>query len=383
MAEFLVFPYLPARSAARVGDWSIVPFKALTLEHCADSDAFDLARGLTKLYHPEPDRIAGLGVFANAGDATIGAPVDRSRMGALRRAVLVAALDANPTRVEEDGEEEVNAGWKSCTSDNVVFYGHEIGPDGYTATNYGTLVTSLVGGLNVLYALGAESHDADETDELETRIPMQIHPPVELPKPMMYRGFDEDYAAALLELLEAGTDAARRLGRSIDWLDLAWRNTDSITHELRIVALRTGFEVLFDSDDTYTVRDAVSALLDPPDRAKCRRTWKARSGKDASADLTALAWWFQNFAFLRNKVVHGNPIDAEDFYWEGTLHLWRADAALRQSIKQMVIDAGHPDLALPADIRMFQRLAKEHGLDRPQDDPQTEAEDPTHEVPDG
>jgi hypothetical protein len=92
----------------------------------------------------------------------------------------------------------------------------------------------------------------------------QIRPPSELHVPFMHPPIDELYTASLLEGLSQGTDAARRFGGAIDWLDIAWRNTASIDEDTRIIALRAGFEVLLAAGDkTNAIREALCGLLDP------------------------------------------------------------------------------------------------------------------------
>jgi hypothetical protein len=57
--------------------------------------------------------------------------------------------------------------------------------------------------------------------------------------------------------------------RAIGWLDLAWRNAEATTLDLRARAARSGFEVLFDEGSTKELRGQLSALLDDHD---ARRT---------------------------------------------------------------------------------------------------------------
>jgi hypothetical protein len=74
----------------------------------------------------------------------------------------------------------------------------------------------------------------------------------------MARPLDAEYAHAVWESIRRGTDAARRLGRAIDWLRLAWINVTELTNDLRMPALRAGFEVLFDSENTEVLGQRLS-----------------------------------------------------------------------------------------------------------------------------
>ena len=139
-----------------------------------------------------------------------------------------------------------------------------------------------------------------------------------------------EYAAALLEVLERGDEQSRRLDRSIEWLAIAWRNEEAISLDVRILALRAGFEVLFGGgSSTQKHRAALHSLLDDQTAARRSRTWVDR-GKEIHADLTDVEWWFQSFALLRNAIAHGDAISEADWSFEGQLHLWRGEHTLRQ-----------------------------------------------------
>jgi hypothetical protein len=249
----------------------------------------------------------------------------------LRRAIVVGLLEGNPTPpalAEDDEAVHPNGGWKSATSDNAALWGHPIDASGYTAVEYGAMVTTLSGGHNVL-------HEDSVT----------IRPPAELATPFMYGYFDGFYSDAVFAVLASGEDSSRRLGRAIDWLDLAWRNSPS-TPELRVVLLRTGFEVMFGSDNTYVVRDALYALLDSPDVASQERTWTTLGGKEQTAELSDLGWWFMQFAFLRNAIMHGDEVPDTRFEHNGRPHVWLGEYRLRAAIKARVAEAGFPTVLL-------------------------------------
>lgn len=145
-----------------------------------------------------------MGCIGKSHDDPIGVPVDVIHYRPLHRTAVPALLDANSNRTMEKQQ-----GWAVATSDNALLYGHRLDPDGHIAVQYGAMVQTLVGGLQV------------GTDYSE------IHPPPEIHVPFMHPSIDELYAAALWEELSKSTDRARRLGRAIDWLDIAWRNTVS------------------------------------------------------------------------------------------------------------------------------------------------------------
>lgn len=218
------------------------------------------------------------------------------------------------------------------------------------------MVQTLVGGLQV----GTEHS--------------QIRPPPELHVPFMHPPIDELYAGSLWEELSRDTDLGRRLGRAIDWLDIAWRNTASIDEDARIVALRAGFEVLLAAgDETRAIRQALSVLLDSSDADKATRTWTSRSSRTLSENMTDLEWWFQHFSFLRNKLMHGEePADA-DYTHEGERHLWLAETHLRQAVKRTVADGGHPEVLQSPLERALSDAADAFGFDGSVSDGEEEA----------
>ena len=284
------------------------------------------ARGLLRLYGAgADDHIAG--TLAAPPGGRIGDAVPVEQLATLRRAIVVGLLEGNPTPpalVEDPEDVDPNGGWKSATSDNAAIWGHPVDDSGYTAVEYGAMVTTLSGGHNVL---------RDDS--------VHIARPAELPMPFMYGSFDGVYANAAFAVLATPNDRSRRLARAIDWLDLAWRNSPSVPPEVRVVLIRTGFEVLFGSDNTYVVRDELSALLEADNVARQVRTWPTRSGKVQTAELSDLAWWFMQFAFLRNAIMHGDAVLAATLEHEGRPHIWLGELRLRQAIRALVeVDAG-------------------------------------------
>jgi hypothetical protein len=297
-------------------------------EDFINEDGRRKAEGLLRLYGATGSGAQVQGAFAAPPGGRIGDDAPIAQMTDLRRAAVVGLLEGNPTPpalAKSDDDIDPNGGWKSATSDNAALWGHGIDESGYTAVEYGAMVTTLSGGHNVL------REDS-----------VSIRPPAELPNPFMYGFFDGPYADAAYAVISAGDDRGRRVGRAIDWLDLAWRNSPSLTPEVRAVGLRTGFEVLFGSDDTYKVRDLLSDLVDGDDVVRVSRTWASRTGKPRTAELSDLSWWFMQFAFLRNAITHGDEVPEGQLEYEGRPHIWLGEARLRHAIKLLVAQAGYP-----------------------------------------
>src|SRR5262249_16944783 len=146
----------------------------------------------------------------------------------------------------------------------------------------------------------------------------------------------------------------RRLGRTIDWLELAWRNADAIAQDLRIAALHSGFELLLDAPaDTVSAAETLSALLDSPDAQRhVRPAWRSRKDKPIELPITDLGWWYVQFAQLRNAILHGDDLAATDYLDDqGRPHKWVAEETLRRAITETLARAGWPDLRIDRALR--------------------------------
>ena len=339
--EIWFFPYLLVFRRRNVGPWRLVPKKSIRPRDAAGPGLLKAARGVGSLYETDPDPLIStkFGAFVIRRSQTVGAVHDRGSMQALRRAVVAALLDGNP--IEESPQPSGHGAW---TSDNAVLFGHPVTGSGSVTVEHGAMVRTLVSG----YRPGS----AGST----------IRPPTELHLPLLGQDLDPEYATVIYRLLVKGDDFAARLGRVIDWLDLAWRNTTSIDADLRIMALRSGFEVLLsrmDEEDPVTLAHALSHLLDPPGAKKCVRHWKRRSGKPTSQALTDLEWWFVTFTFLRNAVAHGVSVTPQAYFFDTKSHVMVAEANLRRAVKARVLARGYKWLRLdPLNRRIERAWAK-------------------------
>ena len=321
-------PYLPLSSRENVGTWELIPRGLLE-----DGDAVDaeVVRAFADLFELPRRPRANVGVFARPHDGRVGDdPADGAAINELHRALVVGVLDQNASPLLSEEERSPNAGHEAFTSDNAIVIVNGI-RDGRTGTLTGGRVQQLDLGIRVL-----------PDDDKSPRV--RIAPPGDLRIPLMGSPVDVFYADAACESIRRGTDDARRLARAIDWLDAAWRNASGLTDDLRIPALFAGFEVLFDSDDKTIVRRRLSALLDAADAATQDRTWLSRAGNPQNEAMTELAWWFLNFANLRNAIMHGHELTQEDWLHENRPHIDLGDWWLRQAIKETVARDGHGDV---------------------------------------
>lgn len=257
------------------------------------------------------------------------------RFDDLRRACVAAVLDPNPDPTLPEDLRDWNAGHWMLSTENATVVGHGISRDGYTGTSMGSRFPYLSIGVSVLDQPDQPNGQRGEVLPLaDVRVPT-----------FGSRPFDADYANAVWESVRRGDDGSRRLGVAIDWLALATLNTTSLKNDVRVPSLRAGLEALLDTDDFLELGGRLSALIED-DSPKVRRDFTNRRGAPRHADLGAVAWWCVQFSFLRNKLMHGSPVEAEDwFHGEGQWsQIDLGDWYLRQAIKHTVYRDGHPEI---------------------------------------
>jgi hypothetical protein len=327
-------PYLPLTDRTTVGDWELIPRAAFQDEDAIDPHVATLARGFADLHELPGSGHGRVGAFARRRAGKVGDdPEDLAPIIDLRRALVVAVLDGNESPLLPEEEQNPNAGHNAMTSDNAIVVANGISRDGgWTATITGGRIRTLHGGLSVLP---------------DHRLPSspKIAPPGDIHLPPMPPKLDVEYADAAWESIGRGTDDARRLARAIDWLDLAWRNASGLTDDLRVPALRAGFEVLLDSDETPDLRGRLSDLLDAQDAPTLTRHWRnPKTGKIGADEMTDLGWWFTRFSFLRNDLMHGRIPSEQAWIFDGRRHVDLGEWWLRQAIKETIAREGHGDV---------------------------------------
>lgn len=332
MRHVLLAPYLPLSDRITVGPWRLIPFARLERRDALDdATAHDVGQ-LMDLYRSGVDGLPHLGALVHRSYAKVGARLRPTTMRELRRAVLLALLDANPS------EESPNAA-HMATSDNAVFYDHRLSGTGWVTAEYGQIVRSVEFGL----------HLEDERSE--------VRAPVELPRPISVRRLDPVYANAAFEVLTQDSDQARRLTKAVDWLDVAWRNSPSISQPTRIFALYSAFELIFNvGSSREKMALELSRRLDPPGARQRLRHWRTLQGKPRQAPLTDLAWWFMRFGDLRHALAHGRRVPDSAFRFGRRWHFWVAERRLREVITKLLVDQTQlTDLTLERGMRLFAR----------------------------
>jgi hypothetical protein len=345
-AHLALFPYLLLGKRVTVGPYELIPRNDLRLSDYAAPWIKEQTEGLLRMYVLRSSVASSFGAVARACDGHVGDPFPRDDMARLRRAVVVALLDRNPENI---GLKRRPTGWSVPTSDHALFYVHQLNGSGHVVVQYGRMVEVSEMGLQI----------GDEASVV--RAPVEVHGTFSAPD------LDELYADATYQELKATTPQNRRLARSIDWLDVAWRNTPSITDETRILALYSGFEtLLYDDaapDQTASAVGAKLARLLERSALKMRRSVPKRPkpGQPSEcrvAELTDLEWWFVFFAFLRNDLTHGNAVEERQNEWNDQSHLFLGETRLRQAIKHTVAEKGHAEVLLSP----FERISRSYGV---------------------
>ena len=324
-----IAPYLRLTERVRVGRWEVVPADALKLADCASQHALDQVNGLLKLYR-RPRRVPdqGFGALFRRGQELVGESFRPRDVGKLRQALLLGLLDANQTPWRGPLA-NLNWGHGTSTSDSVFMVGHRIDPDGYVSARYGWMIQTLEMGLTI-----------KDDPKLTHVSPSEIAPPAEQPFPRMGAAPDQEYMNALFKILAAGDDRAARVAGAIDWLDLAWRNTTSVSEGTRILMLKAGFEALLGASDALPKQRATLASL--LGREAGRKRWQTpldRYGRPRPREqMTDVEWWFTRFTWLRNAIAHGKAA-GKDWVHGRVSHYWLADHWLRAAIRAEVAAA--------------------------------------------
>jgi hypothetical protein len=325
-------PYLPLTDRIVVGDWELIPQKDLNDSDALDARTAELARGFAGL-HDLRDTTQAFGAFARPKNGRVGDdPGSVAPMVNLRRALLVAVLDGNQSPLTPEDERDLNAGHAAMTSENALVVANGIN---YEGGSTGTVSGGRIPMLNLGVLVVADSGFPPSP---------KIPPPSDLLLPTMARRLDGEYAHATWESITRGTDAARRLSRAIEWLRLAWINVTELTSELRVPALRAGFEVLFDSDDEAVLAERLKTLVGDTTQPRLRQRAHPVTGKLWSRQLTDVEWWFWDFSFLRNDLMHGREPAEERWLHEGKPHVGLGEGYLRWAIKSTVAQDGHKDI---------------------------------------
>lgn len=328
----LLAPYLPLDEPISIGGWTAIPTDDIACDSEDGKGITDHARRLMEAYHrpfESPAEHAKYGAVFWKSGVERGIEFSESEFNRIQNALVVGILDLNP-RLGGDRKDGNLTAHGFLTTDNARLYSHP-----YTGESSVAYITGAIAKVAHYWSIDPES------DEPVASIP----PPADTRLPMLPNAWAYDYAQEAYLALSNDSDLVRRIGRSIEWLDLAFRNSDAIGSELRIAAIRSGLESLLSDagkGTTKDIRTAIQDLLGSDQDSRESRTWTRRGGA-VTAELTAIEWWFQSFSELRNTIIHGNKVEAGSWLHDGVHHVDLGEWYLREAIKaRMIRDAGAP-----------------------------------------
>jgi hypothetical protein len=325
--DVLIAPYLILPNDLNIGAWSYVRVGEVESSGVLPEELRSAVVDLVEAYRVE-SASGPIGAIVYPREGRIGSPFHRSEMVRLRKAQLVGAISNNPRMAISDDDQEANAGHMAMTTENALLYGHPV--DGHRS--YVVETGSLVRGLSLRSAKEGEA------------LP-KVAAPTDLHTPLM-ASFDVEAAEATLGILGGNDVVSRRLDRALDWYELCFSNSVSVSQDARIVALRCAFEVLLGvGDETKKVVRATEALL--RDETTEPLTYEPRWAK-GQVPGTIDGLWMSRFSELRNKIAHGDEVPAELWQFEGFDQISLGHDRLLDAVKSFISNAvGDPLLRMP------------------------------------
>lgn len=275
-------------------------------------------------------------LVAREGHAHFEVEPDDDELRALQAAVTFAALNQNPGV----GESE----WQVLTSDNLDLFSYRLDTrDRHFATTRGSMVQVKSGGLRF---------DSPSSS---------IMAPLELYNASKTIGLEADVADAVYSVVRGpDDDLSGRLLAAIGWLGLVWRNSPSISWNVRAVFARSGIESLLGShrawDGAVALRERFELLrgILGTETPFDELLWNPSetptftikvSGKDEPA--TPLQHWYWALSNYRNSAIHTggegtDPIHHSGDQYDGAF-VWTGERVLRDLIRaELTIATGEP-----------------------------------------
>ena len=295
---YLLFcPYLPLPpqdEPVEFGDWvlgSLRSFEDWWTDPKFKSQATIFLSKFTRPPGNEP--IENPALLCRKGRKLDGEMPSEDELKALELALAFGFLDANPKRQRNVMQEA----WGTVTTDNVELYLWPIDLEqGGVDLSTGFLVQVKTGG----YTVG--------NPRLFLSPPLDLHMPIGAPSPdpLVLTGI---YETVLCSLRSPGTKReANRVRVAVEWFAKAWRNTATVHYPERVVFLKTAFEAVTGTSNTYrsarklrrifeelpdtTESDSEILVWSPEEKPAHTRNWEDKSGRSRCSQITDLACIF-------------------------------------------------------------------------------------------
>lgn len=338
----LCFPYLPLREPYLVGQWNVLPLSQFNGDWATPDYETQVRTFLQGFRDPQGNSLKNPAILvskARGMDGSIPSPHTRR---CIQQAVTFATIDANPLPGTD------NAGLFAGTSDNADLFGWNLDPvDGYIAIQRGAIVTVLSGGHKIDNALNVPA-------PLELAMPFDVV-------------LDQQVIAAVYGLgtrrfSKQSYETRNRIQTAIGWLAKAWRNTTSIAMADRVVMLKTGFEALTGTSDSWDssvlLRQLFEIQLSGRSAAECddllwspsetRRFVVLRGKKQNPWPATDLQDWFVAFTYARNAIIHKGELKYGRYRKPKSSYnghfVFVAERLLREAIRVSLMQFGYSDI---------------------------------------
>lgn len=329
-----VLPYLELRGALPLGDeYSVAPEANIA----GDDPLADDARAVLAMYTRPAGRSETRSGTVILLAERLGAELSERELHCVSRTVGFALLEANP-RADVSGYTS-NAGQQAWTSENAFIRGHRVAGDGIFVWTHN--------GIRSSHTVDARLGEAVDV------VPL----PAGVEVPIMAAWPDPYVTALTWRALGRGTQRSRRIGQAIDWLMAAWQNAE-LTADNRISNLHSGFDALLGDDDddrsgAHALREALCVLLDDPNTPTTHHKLIPRRGRLWEGQVSERGVWIFEFIQLRNGVAHGYDLQRQEYIYQGSHHVNRAETELRLAILASIAD----ELDCPA-LRISDRFSR-------------------------
>lgn len=329
------FPALPLESTLVVGEWMAgappadtpwrsARFKELAETHIASFSALGFTSG-AMLWHGQ-----------RGFDGT---PPSPQEFGAIQAAVSFAAFDAN----------DHLPGWRKgdclATTENTELHVQPIDEQEGLITHVegGALRSTWIGG----WKIGERSPSVPEAMRA---IKGTVRASTKLAKAL----FDA--------LMVPGSGSRNHIAIALEWHRVAMTNASAVTVQQRLIALKTAFEALFGTSNSWRCAKALRALFEkataahrellpwagvlwsPKERTDLRREYTTEEGKAKQVIRSELEDWLMTLADARNSIIHEGVVSVSSYgppperplsRYTGQL-FWTGERILREAIKAML-----------------------------------------------
>ena len=310
---YLLFcPYLPLapdKQPVVFADWELGPLEAFE-DRWADSRFKEQAiTFLDKFVDPRNKRIDNPALLCRKGKQLDGQQPTSDELKALELSLVFAVVDRNPRGSTENSDQ----GWRMVTADNAELHAWLIDLDK-------GCITLTTGGLVEVRTGGNQISDPD----LVLPPPPDLHIPISAtsPDPLVLNGIYKTVLSSLRSPDEYPT--AIRVRVAVEWFAKAWLNSTVIKLPERLVYLKTAFEALTGTSDSWgsakelrkifealpntTKEDSGILVWSPEEKPVHLRTYKTKP-----KHITDLQHWFMAFGDTRNEIIHDGVLSKHSY----------------------------------------------------------------------